>query len=78
MEASSPPLYDDEAKAEQDAADKRLEFQENLDEARRDLDAETREEKLQLEKNMLAYCKRDTEAMVGILNRVCKDIKIKL
>ncbi|MFH1423496.1 MAG: DUF2779 domain-containing protein [Candidatus Nealsonbacteria bacterium] len=34
------------------------------------------EEKLQLEKNMLAYCKRDTEAMIGILNRVLEEIKI--
>ena len=41
-------------------------------------DKTSAEEKLQLEKNMLAYCKRDTEAMVGILNRVCKDIKINL
>jgi len=32
-------------------------------------------EKLEIEKNMLAYCKRDTEAMVGILDRVVKDIK---
>lgn len=32
-------------------------------------------EKLEIEKNMLAYCKRDTEAMVGILNRVIEDIK---
>ncbi|MFH1667857.1 MAG: DUF2779 domain-containing protein [Candidatus Komeilibacteria bacterium] len=36
------------------------------------------EEKLELEKNMLTYCKRDTEAMVGILDRVCKDTNIKL
>ena len=32
-------------------------------------------EKALLEKNMLAYCKRDTEAMVGIMERVNKDIK---
>ncbi|MBU1876983.1 DUF2779 domain-containing protein [Patescibacteria group bacterium] len=32
-------------------------------------------EKLQIEKDMLTYCKRDTEAMVGILDRVIKDIK---
>lgn len=32
-------------------------------------------EKAELEKNMLAYCKRDTEAMVGILDRVIEDIK---
>lgn len=31
-------------------------------------------EKAELEKNMLAYCKRDTEAMVGILDRIIKDI----
>ena len=35
-------------------------------------------EKAELEKNMLAYCKRDTEAMVGILDKVCKDAKIKI
>ena len=32
-------------------------------------------EKEQLSKNMLAYCKRDTEAMVGIMNKVLKDIE---
>ncbi|MBU2523596.1 DUF2779 domain-containing protein [Patescibacteria group bacterium] len=32
-------------------------------------------EKEQLAKNMLAYCKRDTEAMVGIMDKVLKDIK---
>lgn len=32
-------------------------------------------DKAQIEKNMLAYCKRDTEAMVGILNKVLEDIK---
>lgn len=32
-------------------------------------------EKSQIEKDMLAYCKRDTEAMAGILNRVIEDIK---
>jgi hypothetical protein len=36
------------------------------------------DEKLRLAKDMLAYCKRDTEAMVGILNRVCKDINVKI
>jgi hypothetical protein len=35
-------------------------------------------EKTRLAKNMLAYCKRDTEAMVGILDHVCKDINIKI
>jgi len=38
-------------------------------------DKTTAEEKERLEKNMLAYCKRDTEAMVGIMERVNKDIK---
>jgi len=32
-------------------------------------------EKAQIEKNMLAYCKRDTEAMVGIMDKVLEDIK---
>lgn len=32
-------------------------------------------EKALLEKNMLAYCKRDTEAMLAIMDRVNKDIK---
>jgi len=32
-------------------------------------------EKQQIEKNMLSYCKRDTEAMVGILDKVLEDIK---
>ena len=33
------------------------------------------EEKERLERNMLAYCKRDTEAMVGIFEKVNEDIK---
>ncbi len=32
-------------------------------------------EKKQLENDMLAYCKRDTEALVGILKRLYEDIK---
>jgi len=36
------------------------------------------EEKSRLAEDMLAYCKRDTEAMVSILNRVCKDINVKI
>ena len=41
-------------------------------------DKASAKEKSEIEKNMLAYCKRDTEAMVGILNRVCKDVEINL
>ncbi len=32
-------------------------------------------EKAELEKNMLDYCRRDTDAMVGIMDRVLKDIQ---
>lgn len=32
-------------------------------------------ERSELEKNMLIYCKRDTEAMVGIMDKVLEDIK---
>jgi len=35
----------------------------------------TEKEKEKLAKDMLAYCKRDTEAMVGILERLEKDIR---
>ncbi len=38
-------------------------------------DKTSAKEKFQIEKDMLAYCKRDTEAMAGILNRVSEDIK---
>nr|MCX6782037.1 DUF2779 domain-containing protein [Candidatus Magasanikbacteria bacterium] len=35
-------------------------------------------EKEKLKNNMLEYCQRDTEAMVGILNKVCEDIDCKI
>ena len=35
----------------------------------------TEQERLRLAKNMLAYCGRDTEAMVGILDKLEKEIK---
>ena len=35
-------------------------------------------EKKKLEKDMLAYCERDTEAMVGILARLRGDVKLKM
>lgn len=38
-------------------------------------DKTTAKEKEKLAKNMLAYCERDTEAMVGILDKVLEDIK---
>ena len=38
-------------------------------------DATPAKEKMEIEKNMLAYCQRDTDAMVGIMDRVVEDIK---
>ncbi len=37
-------------------------------------DKTPKDERLRLAENMLAYCKRDTEAMVGILEKVRKEI----
>lgn len=36
------------------------------------------QEKLKLKNDMIEYCKRDTQAMVSILDRVCRDINIKI
>ena len=38
----------------------------------------TAKEKARLSADMLAYCKRDTEAMVGILERVVRETKMKI